>query len=118
METLRTFAPDGVSLGSALFFLAVEKYIICDDESPLLRDVLTSCTEVLTECLDSPWASLSAQSTMLGYLARGKSHQRLGDHPQAIADFTCAIEVLEQNEDTDKSEAAYSYFRRAWSHKV
>jgi tetratricopeptide (TPR) repeat protein len=118
--TLRNYVPDGFAMGSALFFLAIEKYVDLDNDSPNLKETLSSCVAVLTECLGSPWALISAQSKMMCLFARGKSYQRLAQHDTAIADFTAAIAVVEESfeGEEDKAQAAYSYFRRAWSFKV
>lgn len=118
MEKLRTFVPDGFALGSALFFLAIEKYMSCVNDSPSLPEILAGCVSILGECLESPWTAISPHNRMLCLLSRGKAHQRLGQHSQAIENFTASIAVISEHTELDQSEAAYSYFRRAWSYKV
>lgn len=104
---------------------------------------LRTCIHHLTECLSSPWTSLSTHNKILCYLCRGKTFQRLRRYEESIDDLSYCIRLYQReshndeegeegrcdekeedplhnstDRDFDPTDAAYAYFRRAWSYKV
>lgn len=97
-----------------------------------IEEILENCINHLTESISSPWTELSKKRKILCYLCRGKTYQRLKQYENSINDLTYCIQLYESNheeleientttiqsQDYDPSDAAYAYFRRAWSYKV
>jgi hypothetical protein len=105
-------------------------------------ETLETCVNHLTECLSSPWTALSTYNKILCFLCRGKTLQRLRRYEESIDDLSYCIRLYEQepggdagegeghdekeqgrlhdsnDRDFDSTDAAYAYFRRAWSYKV
>lgn len=122
VTSLRSFAPDGFSLGSALYYHSTSEYFNVSSFTILDDHVLSSlnhCIELLTECLSSPWTEISIKKRILCYLCRGKTFQRLQKYEESISDLTQCIDLYESNSnEIISSDSAYAYFRRGWSYKA
>jgi hypothetical protein len=128
VTSLRSYIPDGFSLGSALFYHSISIYYNSNaSEIPWseLKKSLEQCIQLLTECLASPWVHISLKKKVLCYLCRGKTYQRLKQYELSIQDLSQCIEIYEEMKSVEGveieiqySDAAYAYFRRAWSYKV
>ena len=66
--------------------------------------------EALNSCLLTRWVAISDKNMALCTFSRGKAHQSLIKHSQALEDFNLVIKLQPNN--------PHAYFRRAWSLKA
>ncbi len=99
-KTTVIYAPDESSIGTIYFFLG---------QLHMLQQNFAEALSCFQYCSNLHWADTQNHRYLLDF-AIGKVLQSLKQHQAAIDQFSI---ILNQYPDDP-----YSYFRRAWSHKV